>query len=510
MRAGLVRTRTNATLAASGVLLVWLLVSVDGPRAAAQPAPLEPREQTAVQIAIDRGVQYLQRSQNPGGSWGTGTGIGSGGGWAVGYTALAGLTLVECGVPTTDPGLKKAARIVRDGARQPKFDSTYEVALAILFLDRMGDPNDRRLIQTLAVRLIAGQSQSGGWAYKVPLPGDAETNQILAALRKLNTSRASGLSFRERPSSVGLCIKMSDDIRPRPSSSGPGSVAEAEDPKKAEAAVIGSLPPGIRRMNIFQDPDRLNMQDPEGKGQEAFNGTTDNSNTHFATLGLWAARRHDVPTERTYSLLVRRFRTSQNPDGTWAYAYANGGKGGGAGAMTGVALLVLAIGHVLGVDEGAPAKLEQDPQVLNGLKALSGRVGAPVGEFQNRPAPKDIGGLYFMWAMERIAVLYDLRTLGNKDWYRWGMEILVAHQQADGSWLEGGYPGQHPVVNTCLALMFLKRANLTPDLSRRLTVDAAALAEQPAPAPQGVPFVIPNLSSTPEAPKAEEPAPTPT
>jgi hypothetical protein len=78
--------------------------------------------------------------------------------------------------------------------------------------------------------------------------------------------------------------------------------------------------------------------------------------------------------------------------------------------------------------------------------------------------------------MERVAVLYDIQKLGKKDWYLWGAEILICHQRGDGSWdLDGGYAGQHPVVNTCFALLFLKRANLTPDLSKRLIVNTTAL-----------------------------------
>src|SRR5207253_1493547 len=44
---------------------------------------------------------------------------------------------------------------------------------------------------------------------------------------------------------------------------------------------------------------------------------TDNSNTQFALLGVWAAGRHGVPMERTLALLVKRFRKSQNEDGSW-------------------------------------------------------------------------------------------------------------------------------------------------------------------------------------------------
>ena len=190
----------------------------------------------------------------------------------------------------------------------------------------------------------------------------------------------------------------------------------------------------------------------------------------------------------------------------------------GTHAMTCVALLGLAIGHV--VDADPNVRPEKDPKIVNAFAALSPRIGEPAGRFDNRPTVKEVGGLYFLWAMERIAVLYDVRQLDKKDWYRWGAEILIGHQSQDGSWSEdGGYHGQHPVLNTCFALMFLKRANLTPDLSRRLTVDTAALTAKvddkvspkapplPPKTPEPSPVVIETPPPPKEAPRAETPTP---
>src|SRR5207302_7228042 len=48
----------------------------------------------------------------------------------------------------------------------------------------------------------------------------------------------------------------------------------------------------------------------------------DNSNTQFAALGLWVARRHGIPVERAMLRLAGRFRMSQAPDGSWHYMSA--------------------------------------------------------------------------------------------------------------------------------------------------------------------------------------------
>jgi hypothetical protein len=481
--------------------------------------PVRPMTQGVIDEAVARGVNYLRNTQNPSGSWGKGTNVGGGGGWAVGYTSLVGLALIEGGVPPSDAGLQRAATVVRTA--YPKLDSTYEVSLAILFLDRLGDKKDKAMIQGLAARLISGQTGTGGWSYKVPIVDPDGVGKILGVLRQMNPPPVAVLpSYRERPSAMSLCIKASDDVRPKPPAK--KTTEPAADPQKA----IAKLPKGVQQLNVYQDPARLPTSDPEKKASEPFNGTTDNSNTHFATIALWAARRHDVPTERSFVLLNRRFRNSQAGDGGWGYYFTAGGGGGGTPAMSCVALLGLAIGHALDLEKDENVRPENDPRILKAFKMLSGRVGAPTGTVGgNRPTPKDAGGLYYLWALERIAVLYDVKSLDNKDWYLWGAEILCTHQHGDGSWVDGGQHVEHPALSTALAVLFLKRANLTPDLSRRLLVDPSALTASvrtntppPAPPPPAPP--PPTLTPPPEpepkaetppppAPKAKEPPPEP-
>ncbi len=87
----------------------------------------------------------------------------------------------------------------------------------------------------------------------------------------------------------------------------------------------------------------------------------------------------------------------------------------------------------------------------------------------NKPRGKLVGAdamgdLYFFWSIERVAVIYGLKTIEGKDWYGWGSEVIVANQKTDGSWQEW-YPG---IPDTCFALLFLKRANLARDLTTKL------------------------------------------
>jgi hypothetical protein len=109
-----------------------------------------------------------------------------------------------------------------------------------------------------------------------------------------------------------------------------------------------------------------------------------------------------------------------------------------------------------------PRDISKDSQVRKGLLALGTAIG-------RRPSDdRSVGGrtYYFLWSLERVAVALDLKTIGKKDWYAWGAEILLANQQSDGSW-QGSYGDCG--ADTCFALLFLKRANLVSDLTTQLT-----------------------------------------
>jgi hypothetical protein len=275
----------------------------------------------------------------------------------------------------------------------------------------------------------------------------------------------------------------------------PAGKNNAGEAKAPEGEVV--IPKNLRLLAAFQD--RGGPLDGGRVRRSADHlDRTDNSNTQFALLALWVAQRHDVPMKRTLGLLARRFEKSQNGDGSWDYLFYFGGCPANLATlkvlehrpqMTCVGLMGVAVGH--GLETDGAGKVPQDPRVVNGFAALSAYVGQPVGAFV--PVPQQ--NLYFLWSVERAAMLYDLPTVGGKDWYRWGAEILVANQQPLGNWDKGGYHGASRPLDTSLALLFLKRANLAKDLTARLPFDKKELDKTitlragslPPPSPGGTP-----------------------
>ncbi len=415
---------------------------------AAEIKPLTKEEQDKIDKAIERGVDFLKGAQAEHGGWKWR--MYRDGRFQAAQTALPAYALLEAGVPADDPVIQKAAEYIRPKMRASDF--TYELSLALLFLDRLGDPRDKKLIQTMAARLLAGQHHTGGWSYRCPILDDKNEQNLLDLLGKMAKA-------------------MKGNGQPR------------------EQALRGlEIPPLLRELPAFRPSAALLWREPPTSKTTIADsavrfsevGRTDNSNTQFAMLGLWAAQRHDVPVEPTFEIMVRRFERSHlYPSGLWSYAVD---EEGGSRSMICVGLMGLAIGRGLRLatpGDGIGAK--KDVHVLRGLSALSRRIGRPTGQM-DKPVP--FYDLYYLWSMERVAMLYQLSTIGDKDWYRWGAESLVTNQ-AKGGWWTGMSPepewagkrnyDYRASLSTAFALLFLKRSHPLKELTAKLPLTGEKL-----------------------------------
>jgi hypothetical protein len=373
---------------------------------------LNEKEQKLVDAAIDRGVDFLRKVQLPNGSFGNGvpTTFGApvlrGSRFPTAFAAFPALAMLECGVPAGDQAVKNAARFVRQSSAT--LERTYEISLAIVFLDKLGKAEDRPLIRTLGLRLAAGQRHVGGWGYVCPVLTKGQEEKLLKLLSK----------------------------------------------KKPEE--------NLRRFPLPKDPNSPSL------------AASDNSNTQFAILGLWAARKYDLPFDYCLSLVGNRFRSCQQPGG-WGYAFRASRGGAAYGSMTAAGLLGLAVGR--GSAPKARESLTEeakrsDEGITWGLKALAHYMKYPgdtgIGGTDPSFGPKGKVNLYLLWSVERVGVFCNLKTIGGKDWYRWGADLLLRTQNANGSWTGRGNGGTAAVIDTSMALLFLKRSDLLPGLRETL------------------------------------------
>jgi hypothetical protein len=385
-------------------------------------------DQEKVNRAVETGVHALRAVQKADGSFDYGSPN------TTGSTALAGLTLLECGAEKNDPAVTKAAEYVR--VQSIALKHTYSISLAILFLDRLGESGDVALIESLAARLVGGQTAAGGWSYYCPDPVPAEQMR----LQKLVTQM----------------------------------ISREDDREEAPARK-----PGHETRDF-----RLRLATLNVANRGGYLSRPDNSNTQFAALALWVARRHGFPVDNSLRAVELHFRNTQVRDGGWSYGDPPALDAPSSPQMTCAGLLARAIGIGVRADrpddkgKGGVTDPAKDTQIRFALIKLSESIGSPLDTrptpvpgagpaFRFVPGGTGVGGrsFYFLWSLERMAVTLNLDKINGKDWYGWGCDVLLASQQRDGSW-SGDY--SQGGVDTCFALLFLKRANLASDLSRTL------------------------------------------
>ncbi len=408
------------------------------------------KQKEAIQKVVSKGVEYLLKVHKPGADY-------TGGSKQMGTAALAGLALLESGVDEKNPSMQNIIKYVRAGCLQQT--GTYEVSLCLMFLDRLGQPEDEPFIQMLGARLMYGQGATGGWSY-----------QSGALLSKKEESRLRSVFVK--------------DAKPAPE---PKKDAEP----KAET-VRPTLHPEVGKIiNRLQDP-----RNQIGIGGDLITDIVkdgDNSNTQFAALALSCARRHGVPMEGSAKLLRQRFRNMQLPDGGWAYIkqldLPIAVEINSSAAMTCAGLIGLAVSsgtteavlrNRLDAPKPQPKKVPHNEindaaSIKAGLTVLAMFVTGQRGAEPELSvpgvleiAPADGGdmraNLYALWSLERVAVIYGLETIGNVDWYLWGADALVRTQLPDGSW-NSFFTGSEPDINASLALLFLHRTNVAKDLT---------------------------------------------
>jgi hypothetical protein len=434
------------------------------------PAFIHAGEEEQIKTAIAKAVQFLKTNYRTGGA---GPRIATPGPEMPvneGPMALSGIALLEAKVKTDDPVIIDIAGKVRNASINQT--RTYHLALDIIFLDKLGVKADTILVQSMAARLILGQTAEGGWSYNCPGLDSAEKRRLTGAvtdaiLNGSNAGKQVGLELESRP----------------------------------------ELDPVIRDMLINrQHIDRENLPD-KWPGSAKYD---DNSNTQFALLALWSARRHGVPVEPSLQRVERRFRLTQI-NGGWCYQpYL---KLEPTPSMTCAGLLGLAVSSgVRGerilksrgtLDSNGKIKINSpnkelpksipnplnDPAVRAGIAFLSGAMTvnrgsglrapgvssgpggpgpAPPGESDKDGVPPQTGelreDLYFLWSLERVCVVFGLTKVGPIDWHAWGREWLLKHQKRNGAW--EARTGEVP--DTSFGLMFLLQANIVRDLTRVL------------------------------------------
>src|SRR5262245_3486791 len=414
-----------------GAVLLLLAAGValagDSPR---PPVPRDAEFQAGVDAAIERGLGWLREAQKADGSFADFPQFDGA------TTALAYHTLRVCGVAGDDKAVVRAWDAAKKKYSSDKL-RTYSAAIYLMAIASHGDPvakatddrdvrlkpGDAKWAREIADHLVAVQDETGAWGYNVVLTGPASQALGSAAVRML------------------------------------------------------------------QD------------------GPDDNSNTQYALLGLKAAARCGVPIDSAiWKRSLSHFLTTQETKGPdvargagpvaleapskgvtrdapltdrargWGYADSNPGTPYAAMTAGGVSSVVICRSELLGT-RMMTAKLdaESERSAWDGLAWLGANwnPGMPRVPAGGGPAPGsgDLGGscidLYEHYGVERAGILAGVDWMGPRDWYGEGAKAIAAAQAKDGSWTgpgngfnegdEAARTTAYHVVDTCFALLFLKR-----------------------------------------------------
>ncbi len=354
-----------------------------------------PKFQDDVNKAIDRGVAHLRTLRKDDGSFDPMKG------WDLGTTALCVYTLSSCGARVDDPAVEKGLSIVC--AASPT--KTYEQAVGLMAVERAYTPPDE---------LASGRGAGGARRPVRDLPPDRRAwAEKTAAALETNCSS---------PGDWGYPYAGNSLIR------------------------------------------------------------ADTSNTQYAVLGLQAASRLGIAVKETTWLgVLRHFAQVRDADGprgtvlllragqavTETAAASAASKVAGFhyntserrawGSMTCAAIASLAIvrdelRRMKSAKFGATQEDEVESMTVGAWAWLDQHWA-----MDRHPGhPHDEWYYYWLYSLERAAVLDSVQRVGGRDWYFEGAAEILGRQEKDGAWAERG-GGPHTAA-TCFALLFLKRA----------------------------------------------------
>ena len=324
-------------------------------------------------------------------------------------------TFVHGGLPESDPTFRALFR----GMMEDPLERTYRVSLQAMILEEVHRVKYQRRIARCAQFLVDNQCKNGQWSYGKPTVFVEDVPTIVR--KKSVATRGSKLKrFRRSPPS---------GRRPKP--------------------------PVRNRMAVAK-----RREGPE---------SGDNSNSQYAALGLRAC--HDagiILPKPVIGRAMRWWRECQQrgsagrggyPGAGWCYGMHSEHQP--YGSMTAGGLGSLAIyDYILGM------KWKKDKNVKAGLQWLARNFSVT-----GNPGPYEHGDFaensqhqfyYYLYGLERAGMLYGTEKFGGHEWYPEGARVLLERQEKNGEW-DG-------VVNTCFAILFLRRATRSLDVATRDTL----------------------------------------
>ncbi len=361
--------------------------------------------------AIDKGVSWLTKRQAADGSWGGiqfnaqyGGGSASSEGMPAGPTALALYTLLKCKVPENHRSVRRGFEWLAKHWKEPR--SSYEVSMLILALTATAD--DAKLSTTTRKRKAKPKLKGRyrAWAAK-----------LVAALVEKRSARGWRYNVQRTESTAG----------------GPEDLSSTQ---LAALALFAAKRVGMKvRSAVWED-----------------------------ILAFSRAQQMDDGPEVVYHDPIDPKLTRKARARGFAYikGASNAAESAPRGGMTACGLANIEMARFVLRDGGRlqekwdarPDATAIQTALYDGLAWLDKNWSS----FED-PGAKDMNvyHVYYLYALERAMDLLGLKRVGRHRWYNEMGQALLNRQKANGHWATRTGRG-HDVLDSCFALLFLKRA----------------------------------------------------
>ena len=349
--------------------------------------------QKEIDEAVKKGLEFLKTAPSPGGHMKDNN-----------CDELIFLTLLHGGMSDKNPVFQQYLKKVVDAPLR----YTYNVALKAMCLEEYDPAQYQTQIAQCAQFLVDNQATNGQWSYGRP----TDLSKIVV---DKSVASAGGKDEKKPPAPKGVVNFGAERVKSVPKT----------------------------WMVVTQ-------QKTTGEGG-------DNSNSQYAALGLRACYDAKIKLPENVLHLARKWWVeSQHPaeDGAGANAVISGEGARPQGwnykshtnderkpyhAMTtGAVGATVIYEYILGRD------FKKD-KVTNAGVAWIGKHFAVNTNY------------YYMYALERAGMLYDVESFGGNNWYWKGVPVLLKGQNGDGSWGSREDKAEN-TWDTCFAILFLKKA----------------------------------------------------
>jgi len=362
-------------------------------------APAVPaQEQSKVDEAIHKGIEYLKTADSPGHPHSK----------AVHSDELILYTFIVADVPPTNPRFKALLeRVLSDEPHQ-----TYKVALQAMALEELDRVKYQNRIAYCAQHLVDNQCTNGQWSYGSPTTPPKDLPAMVASDGADKPKPVTGVRdfANVKPPKPKVVRKIAIKKQRDGGASG--------DNSNTQYAALGLRACYDAGILIPEETITLAVKWLNESAHAVEGGDKVGANAVGTGPG----------------------ETPGKPQG-WGYKGANEGEP--YGSMTAGATGALTI-----YDYMMKKEWKRDPIVKNGMAWLGSHFAVA-----NNPGKGGEWLRYYLYGVERAGVLYGTDKMGTHDWYAEGAKFLVDTQAANGSW-----NGRELTWDTCFAILFLKKA----------------------------------------------------